>query len=353
MVNSLGNIDKTIPSNIKAGSFQTIILNYIVGSFGIDEGGSLRICFKSASDMGKLQFEDASKDNYFSVITPEGSKFKNSIIAGIRPWRYVINIKILERPLYKNEIVTIILGDVNYGSNGWRMQTNSEKNYKIIFQVDPLSTGKFINHKEKLYWSIKSCIGVKLILQIQSSIIYNYTDKFSLQLICLDKWGNPSNFDLDKYEFKLIDIDNSTVKTIYPKSIKKRVKRIIFFFKIIDPGKYEIIFEEKKLGHAISNPFIVRKNLNYLNQHYWADLHGQTSETSGGSGNFYDYFEFAKKYAYLDVVSHQGNDFQLDDISWKKLKIITKKYNTNHEFITLLGYEWSGTTELGGDHNIF
>ena len=40
MVNSLGNIDKTIPSNIKAGSFQTIILNYIVGSFGVDEGGT-------------------------------------------------------------------------------------------------------------------------------------------------------------------------------------------------------------------------------------------------------------------------------------------------------------------------
>ena len=353
MINSLGNIQKFIPNNIKAGSFQTIILKYTVGSFGIDEGGSLRICFKSASDIGKLQFKDATKDNYFSVLTPKGLKFENSIIAGIRPWRYVINIKILERSLYKSEIVTIILGDKNHGSNGWRMQTNSEKNYKILFQVDPLSTGKFINHNENVYWPIKSCLGVKWNLQIQSSIKYNITDKFSLQLICLDKWGNPSHFNLDKYEFNLIDIDNFTIKSIYPKSFKKRAKRIIFFFKIIDPGKYEIIIKEKKLGHAISNPFIVHNNLNYKYHHYWADLHGQTSETSGGSGSFYDYFDFAKKYAYLDVVSHQGNDFQLDDLSWNKLKFITKKYNKNHEFITLLGYEWSGTTELGGDHNIF
>ena len=37
----------------------------------------------------------------------------------------------------------------------------------------------------------------------------------------------------------------------------------------------------------------------------------------------------------------------------KELNKITKSYNKNGEFISVPGYEWSGNTSVGGDHNVW
>ncbi len=45
---------------------------------------------------------------------------------------------------------------------------------------------------------------------------------------------------------------------------------------------------------------------------YWADLHGQSGETIG-MGTAEDYFSYARDKAFVDMVGHQGNDFQITD----------------------------------------
>ena len=44
--------------------------------------------------------------------------------------------------------------------------------------------------------------------------------------------------------------------------------------------------------------------------HFWGDLHGQSNETLG-TNTAEAYFLFARDRAFLDVCSHQGNDFQM------------------------------------------
>ena len=85
---------------------------------------------------------------------------------------------------------------------------------------------------------------------------------------------------------------------------------------------------------------------------YWGDLHGQSGETIG-MGSAENYFRYARDAAFVDIVGHQGNDFQITDAFWKKLNELTAKFDRPGEFVCLPGYEWSGNTGMGGDRNIF
>jgi hypothetical protein len=85
---------------------------------------------------------------------------------------------------------------------------------------------------------------------------------------------------------------------------------------------------------------------------YWADLHGQSGETIG-MGSAEDYFRYARDKAFIDMVGHQGNDFQITDAFWEKLNELTARFDQPGKFVCLPGYEWSGNTGMGGDRNIF
>ena len=85
---------------------------------------------------------------------------------------------------------------------------------------------------------------------------------------------------------------------------------------------------------------------------YWGDLHGQSGETIG-MGSAEAYFRYARDAAFIDMVGHQGNDFQITDAFWKKLNRLTAEFDQPGKFVCLPGYEWSGNTGMGGDRNIF
>jgi hypothetical protein len=80
-------------------------------------------------------------------------------------------------------------------------------------------------------------------------------------------------------------------------------------------------------------------------------MHGQTEGTIG-TGTVEEYFRFARDMAFMDVTSWQGNDFQVTDEEWKEVCYRTKEFYEPGRFVTFLGYEWSGNTPGGGDHNI-
>jgi len=85
---------------------------------------------------------------------------------------------------------------------------------------------------------------------------------------------------------------------------------------------------------------------------YWGDLHGQSGETIG-MGSAEDYFSYARDKAFVDLVGHQGNDFQITDAFWHKLNELTARFDAPGKFVCLPGYEWSGNTGMGGDRNVF
>src|SRR4029453_157107 len=85
---------------------------------------------------------------------------------------------------------------------------------------------------------------------------------------------------------------------------------------------------------------------------YWGDLHGQSGETIG-MGSAESYFRYARDLAFIDMVGHQGNDFQITDAFWTELNRLTAGFDAPGRFGCLPGYEWSGNPGMGGDRNIF
>ncbi len=85
---------------------------------------------------------------------------------------------------------------------------------------------------------------------------------------------------------------------------------------------------------------------------YWGDLHGQSGETVG-TNPAESYFRYARDKAFVDIVGHQGNDFQITDAFWQELNRLTAAFDVPGRFVCVPGYEWSGNTGMGGDRNIF
>lgn len=101
---------------------------------------------------------------------------------------------------------------------------------------------------------------------------------------------------------------------------------------------------------ARSNPLRVQSDTPV--RQYWSDMHGQSGETIG-SGTAREYFFFGKERSFVDIIGHQGNDFQITDAFWDEINALSAEFNEEGTFLALPGYEWSGNTGLGGDHNIW
>jgi hypothetical protein len=118
-----------------------------------------------------------------------------------------------------------------------------------------------------------------------------------------------------------------------------------------EPGDLRIDLETpdgQPLGR--SNPLRVAAGATF--RHYWGDLHGQSNETVG-TNTVQQYFAFARDKAFVDMVAHQGNDFQIDGALWAEINRLAAAYDEPGRFVALPAYEWSGNTGMGGDRNVY
>ena len=109
------------------------------------------------------------------------------------------------------------------------------------------------------------------------------------------------------------------------------------------------VLDEDGRTLCTSNPLRIVAEADLLP--YWCDLHGQSEETIG-TNSARELIAFARDRAFLDGMSHQGNDFQITTPFWNELNALTREYNEDGRFIIYPGYEWSGNTGLGGDRNV-
>jgi hypothetical protein len=331
----------------EAGSFASFTLTYTAGYFGIDDTGSLKIVHRFASDMGKPQFNDPTGWNYTIVEASNGAVLQIEYDGkrNIRPWDKTLFIRVVRGFLKEGDQIVARFGDRRAGSPGMRVQTFSEPTFEYKVLVDAFAAYEYAEIENSPTISVVAGPPVlyKAILPTQSKT----GETFKLGFKGEDKWGNPSHRIQGRFELRSsLPVRNLPASIAIEKgTCATTLENLI----VSAPG--DLVIEVLSGGEVVaaSNPCRIQSEATM--NHYWADLHGQSEETIG-TNSAQDLIEFARDRAFLDAMSHQGNDFQITEEFWKELNTLTARYNEDGRFIIFPGYEWSGNTGLGGDRNV-
>ena len=344
----LGTAEISPDGSFEAGSYASFTLTYTAGTFGIDDSGSLRICFRFASDQGNPQFDHPERENYCTVTASNGAllQLRWDPKGNVRPWDRTLWIKIVKGFLQEGDQIVIRFGVQDSGGPGIRLQTFCEDTFEFRVLVDPVATFNFQPLPVQPTIAIVPGKPERYVAVLPTRCRPNET--FALKIKGEDKWGNPSDqcagsFTLDGGG----RIDGLPQTAAFKKGDRALV---IPGLSVTDTGDVSVslLSEDGKIA-ARTNPLIV-EDRELL--HFWGDMHGQSEETIG-TGSAHAYFAFARDCAFVDACGHQGNDFQISDGFWSELNRITAKFDVPGSFIALPGYEWSGNTSLGGDRNVY
>jgi hypothetical protein len=242
--------------------------------------------------------------------------------------------------------VVFTFGDTSQGSPGYQLKTSREAEYMFQVFVDPFGTG--------LYKSVPHSPSVRIIgervnqIQIVGPSQAVIGKPFDITVRALDVYGNRS----DSYRRKIFfHSENSTLPVPYTFNEDDAGAHRFNGVVLKQTGAHRITVRDEQGNEATSNPIIATGEEPNLKL-YWGDAHGQTKETVG-TGSLPEYLSFVRDVAALDFTAWQGNDFQITKPLWEHVKNLIKEYYEPNRFVTFLGYEWSGLTPAGGDHNIY
>ncbi|MEL6372390.1 MAG: DUF3604 domain-containing protein, partial [Pseudomonadota bacterium] len=333
----------------EAGSWQSFKLVYTAGAFGIDDTGSIKIGFRFATDFGPVQFTDPTAPGYTTVEASNGAvldcrwEFKRNI----RPWSRALYIGVVKHFLKPDDTITIRFGDQRKGSPGIRLQTYCEEAFEFRVLVDAIATYDYVALPASPQIAIVPGPGASW--QAHIPTLRRAGEPFALFMKATDAWGNPSN----QME-QLLQLRPSRAVAGLPKTSRMQSGAFATVHEGLtleagEPLTIDVLDQE---GHVLmtSNPMrVVAPDAPYVA--YWGDTHGQSDETLG-TNSADAYFRFGRDRAHLDVMGHQGNDFQMTGAFWKALNRLTAAYDEPGRFVCLPGYEWSANTAVGGDRNV-
>jgi len=339
-----------------AGSYDTWKIVYHVGRYGIDDGGRIRIARRSVSNSMRPQLDEPETPGYTTVWTNRDVGLEAGFVpvpggprAGhIRPFGSAFQVDVRDGSLYEGDRVVVTFGDTGGGSPGIRMQTFREQEHIFKVLVDPFGTG--------LFKEIEGSPRVKVVggpaneIQVVAPSQVVAGSQFKITVRALDIHGNRS----DDYRCT-IALESEDPEALLPGDYTFQEEdlgaRTLTGAVLSTPGLHHITVTDDEGRRASSNPILVLEDEPEYNL-YWGDMHGQTKQTVG-TGDLDEYFSFLRDVAAMDFGAWQGNDFQVTAELWADVKRCVREFHDPGSFVTFLGYEWSGLTPAGGDHNIY
>ena len=340
-------IDGTGP--FVAGGFARFTLTYTAGRYGIDDTGSLKVCYRFASDMGRPQFDDPAKPNWVGTAASNGATLETRFDPKLntRPYDRTIHVKVVAGFLREGDTITLSFGTDERGP-GMRMQTFVDPDFAFRVLVDPIATYTFVDVPDVPAQPIVAGPPHRWHAVIPTSRAAG--DRFALSVRADDVWGNPTAPPAGtavrlQAEGAVDGLPDGASFTGPGPALR------IEGLTAGDHGTLRIrVLDANGRLLARSNPLVVERRLDLRG--YWGDLHAQSGETIG-SGTVEAYMAYARDCAFLDAIGHQGNDFQITPAIWARLGDAMAAWNEPGRFVTIPGYEWSGNTTLGGDRNVF
>lgn len=345
----LGHAEIAPTGDFEAGSYASFTLTYTAGTYGIDDSGALRICFRFATDQTNPQFTDPAAPGYTTVEASNGAvlDYRFDPKANVRPWDRTLLIKVVKGFLRQGDRIVVRFGVTDHGSPGMRLQTFCEESFEFRVLVDPIATFNF--EPLPVQPTIRIVPGPPERFVAVLPTLRRVGETFALKIKGEDRWGNPS----DRCEASFALKASAPIAGL-PERVtltRGQFAAVVDGLRVDSPCDLDVeLVDAAGATVARSNPLRVVADAQLV--HYWGDLHGQSEETIG-TGSAHDYFAFARDRAFLDACAHQGNDFQITEPFWQELNRLTAAFDEPGRFVALPGYEWSGNTALGGDRNVY
>ena len=344
-----GSVSIDPPGPFVAGSYARLTLTYTAGRFGIDDTGAIRVCFRFATDGGPPQFDKPAAPNFVSVEASNGATLdvRYDYKLSTRPWDRTIVVRVARGYMREGDTITLRFGDPSGGSPGFRLQTFVDPFHQFLVLADPIATGAYVPVGNQPTFAIVA--GPPATWHAVLPTLRRVGEAFDLGLRADDRWGNPA-----VPGERVLRLQGDGPIAGLPETVafaagqtSLRVEGLT----LRAPGSASVmVCDDAGRPLVRSNPVTAALVDGPIS--CWADLHAQSAETIG-SGSIADYCAFARDQAFLDAVSHQGNDFQITQQFWEELNAVMRSFYRPGRFVTLPGYEWSGNTALGGDRNVF
>ncbi len=345
----MGSATLSPSGSFEAGSMQSFTLVYTAGAFGIDDTGSIKVGFRFATDFGPVQFTDPQAQGYTTLEASNGAtlearwEFKRNI----RPWSRSLYVGVAKDFLAPGDTITIRFGDRRFGSPGIRLQTYCESAFEFRVFADPIATYDYVALPESPKIAIVP--GPASRWRAVLPTLVRAGERFRLSLKAEDKWGNVS--DRAGRHLRLQADAPIAGLPAQARHEPGTFATVIDGLSVGEPGDRIVrLLDETGEELACSNPLRVLPRDAAL-VHFWGDTHGQSNETLG-TNSAREYFEFGRDKAFLDVMGHQGNDFQITGAFWRELNRLTRELDAPGRFVCIPGYEWSANTAVGGDRNV-
>jgi len=308
-------------AQVVAGEYCTLHYVYTCGH-PIDDSGYIKLVFRYAGDFGTPQFHDPTGANYCRIQTAGDCHIEPrwDPKGHVRPWGKALYLQVRDGFLNAGQTVEVVFGDRSEGAPGWRVQTFCENSFEFRTLVDVYATYQFLAVPDSPTIEIRPGNAVRPLCIAPSTVRVGHP--FAYHVKREDRCGNPVA---------------PPEEVVHPGFEELGTARVVHHDDVLEVD-------------VVSNPIHVQTTIQ--GGRFWADFHAQSEETIG-TNSIDDYFRFARDYARLDIVGHQGNDFQITDKFWERINAVCDEFNQEGSFVAFPGYEWSGNTPLGGDRNVF
>jgi hypothetical protein len=347
-------------SEVVAGSWQEVVMEYLVGAAGVADGATLKITFRFYTDWAFLQTDFPQAANYLSAdLFPRellpGETESNAPQLKIRfdqkgherPYQKAIILDIIDGYLRPGDRIRIRIGDRRFGGPGTRVQTFVEDQFRFRSYVDPVGTSRFAEIPGDL--SLKIVPGPPANLQIVTPRLVRTKTPFPIVVKALDQWGNACRPEGQHFEISMVAPVNQDLGMMKPSQSR--------WF----AASRELVLEQS--GETLLQAYLPQTNLKSaltpvtadhdlaFPRAWFADLHVHSDATVGTNSTDHN-IGYARDVAGLDVMGYTANDFNISVDQWKNDVALCQAHSEPDRFICYPGVEWNGNSSAGGDRNV-
>lgn len=350
-------------SEVEAGSWQEIVLDYEVGASGIADGAWLKLTFKFYSDWALFQTSDPTAANYLSAEYHAGPLAPGQSPATVqslsvrfdqkgheRPYQKAIIVDVVDGYLNAGDRIVIRLGDRRAGGPGTRVQTFVEDGFRFRAYVDPLGTSRFVALPQDVV--IKVTHGEAARLFVNLPRFARPGQPLQGRVSALDRWGNIVQGLAQPLSLRVFDEQDRPVFEQALAFPDEGWASAALGPAALPEGRYRWVVDAPGLPRVQAAEFHVDVSAAFPTARpYYADLHVHAHDTVGTNSPAYN-ARYARDVGGIDVFGYTANDFQITDEHWAQGLADVTPLHEPGRFVVYPVQEWCGSSTAGGDHNV-